>query len=347
MKRLLLTILLFAPFALAGQEFLWDTNLDTRFDNREYAQTESGISQTLFSTKLTPSIGLGWGEQNSIKLGVDLWLDMGAEFGSINPELSFYYDYNSPLYKAKAGIVPRSSMLGDYSRAFFSDSLSYYDSNVSGLLLQYVAENLYVELALDWLGRESETTREKFMVISSARYNQKMFFLGYNFNMFHFAGSKTERGVVDNILAQVYLGVDLAEISKMGELSFSASWINALQNDRKYVGEFVAPAGFELRANLEKFNVGIDNTFYMGENLMPYYERYGAELYPGDIFYSTSSIYNRLEVYWKAVRHKNISLKVSSIHHFDGENWGSQQMAKLIVNFGKGDLKKKKAEISE
>ena len=74
----------------------------------------------------------------------------------------------------------------------------------------------------------------------------------------------------------------------MQELSLRAGWINGFQNDRKYVGDYVTPGGVQIEAHVQKWNFGIHNTFYAGDNLMPYYVApfdnldYGPGLYWGE-----------------------------------------------------------------
>ena len=73
---------------------------------------------------------------------------------------------------------------------------------------------------------------------------------------------------------------------------------------------------------------------------MPFYHEsdiagniYGGNLYYGDVFYSTDSgIYNRLEISYKYDFKDFLSLKVASVHHYDGYGWGWQQLVQLVVN---------------
>lgn len=73
---------------------------------------------------------------------------------------------------------------------------------------------------------------------------------------------------------------------------------------------------------------------------MPYYYRtgtdgiaYGANLYTGSLFYSTESgIYDRLEISYRYDFKTFLSLRVSSVHHYDGCGWGWQQLVQLTVD---------------
>ena len=161
----------------------------------------------------------------------------------------------------------------------------------------------------------------------------------------HHAQSDTARGVVDNGLLNVYLGIDLSSLFMLTEFSFQASWLQGYQNDRYHIGEPVMPGGYELTLTMQRNHVGLVDTFYKGQDLMPYWNMpyedangavYGSNLYSGDPFYRVgkSGYYNRLELYWEPKLNNGVSLRFSSVHHFDGVHWGWQQIIALRVDIG-------------
>lgn len=183
----------------------------TRFDNREYANNDFNESQTLFSARLTPRIGVEWMGKNRLVVGVDLLQDFGNDTRFLTKARPIvYYQFNSKNVQANAGIFDRKELLGDYSRAFFSDSTAFYHNRLSGFLGHYKSterENTYVEMAIDWEGMYSEQSREMFRIISAGRYTlERGFYFGYAFSMFHFAGSKLNENVTDNLLVNPYAG---------------------------------------------------------------------------------------------------------------------------------------------
>ena len=65
---------------------------------------------------------------------------------------------------------------------------------------------------------------------------------------------------------------------------------------------------------------------------MPYYSSYASSLYTGSPFYRTrDDVYNRLEAYWYPFQNEKFDLKVSSVHHYDGGKWCSQQLITFRV----------------
>ena len=200
----------------------------------------------------------------------------------------------------------------------------------------------------------------KFLLFSAGRLGlgaRQMFFVGYNLTMYHHAGWDSSEepdptvgdGVVDNVLVEPFVGVDFTRIVPcMQELSLRAGWINGFQNDRKYVGEYVTPHGFQLEIKAQKWKFGIFNTLYAGKNLMPYYMTdnpsldYGPGLYWGEPWYRTNRIYDRHELYWQPLCNETMKLRVASVHHYDGHKWGWQQKVLFTVNLGQHRVFKKK-----
>lgn len=323
----------------SAQRFLWNVDFDFKFDNKEYADVEHDASVTNFTARLTSQIGLGWGRGNALMVGVDFLNDMGRNT-YVAREMIVYYKYQDDRFGVYFGRFPRRNLIGTYSNAFFSDYISYYDSNLDGLMGQYTGSHGYVELVLDWNSMLVGDQREKFSIFSAGRLNYGAFYGGYNARMYHHAGSETVRGVVDNILIYPFAGVDFTHyLPQFSALYFQVGWLQTFQNDRAYVGRYVTPGGIQLEARVERWGFGIYNSLYLGGNLMPYYEStvagqpaYGQGLYTGEPFYRTDKgIYDRLEIYWTHKFLSDIALTVSAVQHYDGDGWGWQQKLELQI----------------
>ena len=343
MKKAALALLaVLSAAAVYPQQLLWGVGFDTRFDNREYSGSPLATSQTLFSSRLSPTVGLGWGKGSSLVAGVDLQLDFGAhkQFGTV-PKAVMYYDYSSPEYKAVAGVFPRTKMAGDYSSAFFSDSVRFYDNNLEGFLLQYTGVGGYVELGLDWDGMYSKERRESFRIFSAARGALGSFYGGYAFSMYHLASCFDVHGVVDYMIFNPYVGFDFTSIVPVSKFSLQAGWMQSFQRDRVNEDKFVFPYGGVIDIVLENWGFGLSNSLYMGDDQMPYYNRYSSRLYTGNPFFRTvSGFYNRTELYWnisdKIKERYGIDLHVGVILHYDGKVMASQQVAQLSILLGRG-----------
>lgn len=348
---LVATLLQLALFALptSAQEVVWNLDFDFRFDNREYGNPSKLVapSETIFGANITPEVGTAWGYGNMLMAGATLHADMGSESFFGKPEFIAYYRYSSTTSRitASLGLFPRNQLAGRYSRATFDDTYDFYHPTVEGAMFRYTGRYWYAEMACDWNGLRSETCREKFTLLLASEAHKGFSYAGFNLMLHHHAQSDTARGVTDNGLANLYLGLDFSDLFRNTALSLQASWLMGYQNDRHHIGRPVIPCGYELTLLLQQDEVGLTNTFYKGENLMPYWELpyedasgtiYGSSLYSGDPFYRVgeSGYYNRLELYWQPYLKDGVSLRFSSVHHYDGAHWGWQQRIALTVDIG-------------
>ncbi|GHU98688.1 hypothetical protein FACS1894159_01540 [Bacteroidia bacterium] len=338
--RFLLPAMLAATLLAHGQEFIWNIDLASEFDNREY-KSDFNSSQTLFGVRATPEVGLGW-KCNQLKAGLTYINEFGAPSYEFPTQIVVYYNWNDHRhYSVSGGVIPRNQSIARYSRAFFSDSVRFYDPNIGGLLAQIYGQRGYFEFACDWDSRQSIDRREKFTLFSAGELRLGPAFGGYNFSMHHHAGTMLAEGVTDNIWIYPYAGVNLRRQTGADSLFVSVGWLQTSQHDRTYDAGYRNRGGVQIEALVKKWGLGVYNTLYLGPSLMPYYHSYGASLYWGDSFYSTTKgVYDRLELYWEPVVRKDMRLKVSSVHHYDGNRWGWQQMVSFAVDIGSGMFKK-------
>lgn len=352
-KAILLTLaLVIWGGSLKAQKLLVGADFETRFDNREYANNTFNESQTLFSARLTPRIGVEWQEKNQLFLGVE----MLQNFGQYTPQgdrfLSdvkplMYYRFKTANVQANAGIFNRKELMGDYSTAFFSDSTRFYHNRLSGFLGRYLStqrRNTYVEMAIDWEGMYSVESREMFRILSAGRYTlDRGFYFGYAFSMFHFAGSKLNENVTDNLLFNPYVGW---EFTACFDFDVKAGLLFAPQRGRSVDHEWKKPCGGQIDLTISRWGVKIENNLYLGKNLQPLRNEianpatgitYGADgLYAGEAFYATTkNIYNRTWVgYDRTFFDDTLRVEAGMVFHYDGTGLGTQQVVQLSVRFG-------------
>ena len=209
---------LLAAIACAGsvqaQRVGWEADFKTRFDNREFTGSSCNESQTIFLADLSTAVSYNWLDRNTLRFGVQMQKDFGDNrdyFSEVRPLAS--YAYRAERLGADVGIFSRDELRGDYSHAFFNDSLRVYDPTIQGMAVRYRnPKGLRAELVLNWEGMYSEYSREKFRIFGAihkdwSREADKRWYVGGGLSMFHFANSAlTEGNVVDNMLANPYVG---------------------------------------------------------------------------------------------------------------------------------------------
>ena len=206
---LIFVLVVFSATFAKGQDVLWGIDMNYRFDNREYKELSVANSGTMFGSRLSPQLGITWNKTNTLMAGVNLMSDFGHKSFYTKPDFFAYYSYDDGRFDFTAGVFPREKLTGEYSYAFFSDSLRFYDANLEGLIIHYKRDKFNFEIGCDWNSMYSSDRREKFMVFSAAQYKPGVFYVGYSFDMYHHAGSYTLGGVVDNVLVSPYVGVEV------------------------------------------------------------------------------------------------------------------------------------------
>lgn len=331
--------------AQEDMKLLVGADFDTYFDNREYAGSEIGKSGTLFSSRLTPSVGVEWNKRNRLMLGVDMWSNFGDDtkfIAKARPQV--YYEFRSDKVTAAAGIFSRDKLMGGYTDLILSDSVRFYENRVQGLMGQYRGNRGFVELSVDWYGMYSESSREKFRILSAGQYYfdnyHRRFYGGYAMQVGHYAGSETIQGsVVDNIILLPYVG---ARFNAFFDFDVRLHYVQTLQRDRANEDEFCTPGGVMLEAKLEKWGLYLDEQLYVGDNLQPYYASYrseqfpfgyGGDLYAGERFFGTDDgVYSNTKIgYSKSFFSNTVSVNAYFALQYDGKMFGNKQVVQLSV----------------
>lgn len=363
-KRMRILLLLVVAVVAIGRaqaqedmKLLVGADYDMYFDNREFVDCPFGESQTIFSSRLTPTLGVKWDEHNKLVAGVDLWSDFGnntVTFTKVRPQI--YYQFESRKVSAYAGIFPRERMIGEYSEVIMSDSMRFFDNRVQGVLGQYRAERGFVELSADWCGKYSEASREKFRIMSAGKFffdnYHKRFYGGYNFMMFHFAGSKLISNCVnDQVTINPYVG---ARFNAFFDFDVKLNYVQIFQRDRDNEELYRRPKGGMLQLKMSKWGVYLDELLYVGECLHPYYHSYrsdrfpygyGGELYAGETFFGTTeNIYSNTKLGYKgSFFGDTVRVNCYFALLYDGVGLGNRQVIEVSVRLLKDiSLRKKR-----
>ncbi|MEG0807943.1 MAG: hypothetical protein RR410_06285 [Alistipes sp.] len=343
-KKIILLLAFVATVAeVSAQQLVVGLDFDTRFDNREYSGMGYETSETLFSARLTPQVGLRWDARNALMIGVDLLQNFGDESKFLTEAKPLmWYQYESPKVTAVAGIFSRTKLSGDYGEAFFDRSFLFYHNRIQGVMGQYHTENGFVEMAIDWEGMQSSTCREKFRILSAGQYNGAYLYGGYALSVLHFAKTSAPvegEGVVDNILINPYVGV---RFSAFFDFDIRLGYLQSFQRDR-YISDSRTPKGGVLDIRMSRWGLSLGNMLYVGQNGMPFYDSYGAALYANSVGFGTrKNIYNRTDIsYGRHFFNNTLGVKAGMFFHYDGVSVGTQQLLEVSVRLQKIFTKKK------
>lgn len=333
--------------------FSWEYDVDFQhyFDNREFAASRDAVteSRTFHATTLTPWFGFSIMPEKNVSHRVMLGLLYRKEMGSRNSRLTLddvLLDYDMHLsldgasFEAVAGRFPRSYMEGEYSEAFFSDSLKFTDPLVEGLLFKYKTDVFYAEMGLDWMGDKTDTDRERFQIYTAGAWSaSRSLTLGWSAELYHYASTALVSGaVVDNHLFNPYLRLDAGHLIGLEELSLKAGLLTSFQRDRNITHIPVFPTGGEFTLTGQWRRLSMRNLTYFGNDLMPMYEKvdktgakYGNSLYFGNPFYR--GFYDMLQFQWAPKVSAFLTLRLSARFHFASQGFmGWQQLISLDLD---------------
>lgn len=324
-------------------------------------------SETINLARVSPSAVVRFNQGNQVthrlSLGIDLTKDMGTNPTRIETysdeehqssirnldlmkDIFFYYNYSRHMGGKDlgfyAGIHPRTVLQGDYPRAIMADDLIYYDPNIEGITFQYASPRFSFELAGDLMGKKGVDRIGGEMAFTHMEYRPfKWAALGLAGSYTHVVGNYLYPCEVEYAIANPYLKFDFAPLFHMQEFYIKGGVLGTYQLDHRIrllddeTGEIVGdkphfPNGAEATIGIRHWGIGIEDTFYYGENLNTYkstsYEdisnskKYIEALYHGDEFYFTRRTvptwYNRAEVYWQPLLTDFVSARVSAVGHF-------------------------------
>ena len=336
MGKKLTIFLLFVVLTIgaSAQQLFFAGELSTHFDNTEHSGSDVGASRTIFAVRLTPTLGYKFEQHHSLVVGATLLKDFGSHRFLDKSMLVAYDQFDNGRFGANAGIFGRDRLVGNYSRAFFSDSNLIDNPMLQGIAMRHTATNGFVELAVDWDGLYSAQTREKFRVLLAGGGKfAKVGYAGASFSMQHFANKSTFMGnVVDNLLLNPYIGV---KFNAFLDFDIRLGALISAQRDRRTDEGWTLPMGGEIYLRLSRWGVFVDNNLYVGKGLTPFYnsigkddQPYADQLYTCDPFYGTNhKFYNRTGIgYCRSFLSDRLFVKAEFAFQHNGQKMYCQQL---------------------
>lgn len=343
-KRILSFVFILQIFFIniSALEPVWSIDFGSVFDNSEGDGAYKEPKTTFFVT-LAPEIGLKFTENDRISAGA-LWnqpLENNVKNSKLYPTV--YYRHDGPKWKFSMGLFPMTQLREPLPAFLWCDSLSYFQQNIRGALVQYEIPQGFFDAYIDWRGMQSKTVREAFNIVFHGEWRPKKraFLIGGHALMNHFARSKdapAEQKVVDNFLINPYIGIDYSKKTILDSLVLKGGALFTIERDRR-VGEWKAPGGFWMDIFMEWKFLGVKNSLYAGESLFPLFGEFGNLLYLGDAYYQ-SPFYDRLDVYARIYRNRFIELEAQLNFNFTKSHFQFNQ--RLIVNIEINNLKERK-----
>ena len=330
MRNWLIAILFTTTFflPLSAQEVEWSIDASMLINNREGGDDYTP-AQTILFTRLAPEMGISMLDgEHQLKGGVVWYQPMIDDMTGYKVLPTLYYRYNRPDgWHVTAGLIPRSLMVERTPRYLWSDSLGYCQPNLRGVMAQFIKPAGYAEIAVDWRQMQTKRQREAFTALLNTdwRVSGPVRIEGH-LQYSHLAMSRfhdTEQHVNDDFVINPMLAFDLSQRTELDSLRFSAGAITALERDRGDM-KWHHSTGFIATATARWRWLQLDETFYTGEDLMPFYPRLGSQLNLGDPYYRHEA-YSRTDLTMHVVSNRFVDLAGSLVLHASSERTGFWQ----------------------
>lgn len=321
--------------------FLYNVDFSTYFDNREYRGPYQS-PRTLFAFRLSPEVGVGLtdalGGKHRLMAGVHYTQPLGAGWNQVRFSPTAYYDYDYRGFSVALGSIPFVHRMEALPEWLQYDSIAYARPNIQGALMSYASKWGFAEFMCDWRGMQLPEQREMFRLVLNGEFQWKYLLLGGYFTLNHkanYAPPTPREGVCDDIFLQPRVGVNLAHFLPLDSFTLRVGYILGVQNHRE-AHLYARPQGLLVEVYANWRFLGLRNILYYGDNLMPYYAIYGADLHQGDPFFQ-APFYNRTDLFAYLYRNNFVNCYFSWNLHYDGNNLQHQQQ--LLLTFSLDGLK--------
>jgi len=300
-------------FSAVAQNLTWSVDFGSVFDNREGDNSITDTKTYIFTT-LAPEIGVKFTRHDRLSGGVVWNQPIGNEWEGHRVSPTLYYRHEGKRWSASMGMFPRTQLRQPLPGFLWCDSLTYFQRNIRGALVQYTSPDAFIDFYLDWRQLQTETKREAFNIVFHGEWRPRgrSLIVGGHAMMNHFALTKNapaDQHIVDNFLVNPYVGLDLAKAAGIDSLTVKGGALITIERNR--AGDsWRMPAGgwFELTGEWKW--LGLKNSLYAGGKLFPSYASLGAQLYQGEPFYQTG-FYNRTDIYARIIGNEWVNFEAS------------------------------------
>ncbi len=295
----------------------YDFSFHQIFDNREY-YSEYTVPGTIFGARLNGAAVFEVDTVHSFYAGLNYLFEYGSPVLHNTPSVNLYYQYDTEHLDMAFGAFPRAGRI-DLPAVFLNDTLDYYRPNVEGASIALHGDRAGITGFIDWTGRVTETTRERFMAGLMGRMEAGDLFAESAFLMVHDAKRSS---LLDTIPIRDNGGFSLAAGYAMQQPERAMSVVVSTALIATY--NRVRPGDFEWGRGLLT-NIEFRHTIFEFNGV--YYFGSPVDLFYGDPFYR-SGHYGRMDFFVDPFRHPKIDSKIGwNLHFVPGEGvYHSQQL---------------------
>lgn len=337
------------PVRLQAQRLEWKADACTFMDNQEFARTLYGKKAVLSGVRLSPEIGIGWGNgEHRLMAGVHVMKEFGSHKFLDRFSFTGYYELNKTSnHRIKNrflfGAFPRKGLLDNYSGLFFADSIHYFHPNINGFFWQMGGRNNHVNLWVDMLNMQSPTQRESFLVGLSGEQRWRWLYVDLqSYSHFYFSpvnNNATEWQFMQRLLAKAAIGIDFSHAVKhLDKMRLAVGAMGGYHRAGKGFSDVYYPIGLAVDLNAEFWYIGTRTTFYYGK---PLYNAFDPITQLGNPF-GYGKYYLETEWYVPIYQNEILDARASATFHVAEGKCFYQQQLHLSVSLDRDKFPAKK-----
>ncbi|MFN3782829.1 MAG: hypothetical protein ACK4R6_02860 [Spirosomataceae bacterium] len=294
------------------------------FDNREFNQVENQTPTTFFGHRFDISGTYSVDSSLSLVLGINPLQEFGSEILFTSIQKSAFIQKNTKKHQFLFGSFPRTHVLKEIPRALFSDTISYYRPNITGLSHLFNTKRSEFGSWFDWTAQKSETQREHFFLGFYAKTSIKKISFLFFANLSHLANTSsrvTQKPLEESLMTQSKVRYSL-QVSSFCSYQSSISLLHSLERIRN--GSPLRNASSILFENQLSFPyIELTHTLKKGE---------GHFIYSGDPFYRYTD-YARLDIALRPRKPSKLSIQgIYSLHFMEGRAIHQQKIGIYLKN---------------
>ena len=320
----------------SAQELTWSVDISSTFDNRE---GDSANDQTIFFTRLAPEVGIILPQGAGRISGGVVWNQpVNNDWDDYQVIPTLYYRVERDAWRFNFGMFSRRYLMEEAPKFLWSDSIDYRQPNVRGLLVQHVTDRGWAELMLDWRQIQTNTKREAFNVVLNSLWHpvaSSPIYVGERLQYNHLAKQRhapEEQGVNDDFMFNPFVGVNTTALP-LDSLGVRIGGVLSMQRQRSDSRGWRTRGGALVEANAHWRFLSLNETLYLGGNLMPLYPEFGPQLNMGSPYYQATT-YSRTDLRAHIIRNRYVDLTAGLNLHITPDVCALWQQITLRVYLG-------------
>lgn len=322
-KLLAILILLLAEgLHTQAQKLEWSFDFRGIGDNREFTPIY-GSPQTIIGERSSLELGTTLDSKHRLRVALTHFHEFGTDITFNKPQITAYYRYDDSKTQFYFGAFPRYNLI-NFPLAFLSDTISYYQPNIEGLLAQHDWGWGNQLIFVDWTGKKLRDQREKFIAATSGCMHFKQFYLENFLLLYHYAlmeGHDEAQHIIDNSAANINLGYRLPDAGFLQQSYLEAGFLTSQYRERNVSNGFHYSTSFFSTIFLQHKKLAIRNTLSLGA---------AHRLMLGDGYYAAKD-YMRTDFIIHLINHRQVKLTFNlSFHLANWHDFDNQQQLSLI-----------------